>query len=129
MIRKWFRRVWYLMNRQRFERELEEEMAVRREMMNERGRFGNSLRLREASHDVWGWRWFDALMQDVRFAVRLLRRAPAITLTACGILSVGIGLNLTFFQIVNVAALLGRSLRGLSRGFRHHYSLQSAHEL
>ena len=58
MIRKWFRRVWYLMNRQRFERELEEEMAVRREMMNERGRFGNSLCLREASHDVWGWRWF-----------------------------------------------------------------------
>jgi hypothetical protein len=50
------RRLWYLLNRRRLERELEREMASHRAMMAEPHRFGSALRLREANADVWGWR-------------------------------------------------------------------------
>jgi len=61
-----WRRIWYFLNRSRFERELRDEMAAHRAMMPASGaRFGNELRLREESSDVWGWAWFDRLRQDV----------------------------------------------------------------
>ena len=99
------RRIWYLLNRGRFERQLEDEMASHRAMMHNPRGFGNHLKLREASRDAWGWGWLDRAGQDLRDGVRVLRRAPAFSITAFLILSVGIGLNLTFFHLLNVAAL------------------------
>ena len=105
MLGEWGRRIWYLLNRSRIERELEIEMAAHREMMGEPRGFGNVLRLREESRAVWGWGWLDRAVQDVRHAARVLRRTPAFAITAVLILSGGIGLNLTFFQLLNVTAL------------------------
>ena len=56
-IGRWARQLWYLLNRRRFERELEHEMAAHRASMAEPSRFGNTLQLREAASDAWGWRW------------------------------------------------------------------------
>ena len=101
-----WRRIWYFLNRSRFERELRAEMAAHRAMMPAAGpRFGNELRLREESSDVWGWAWFDRLRQDVRFAIRLLFRAPLFTLTAVAVLSLGVGINLAAFQVFDAVAL------------------------
>src|SRR4051794_24195506 len=47
----------------------------------------------------------DRLAQDVRFAVRLLVRTPAFTITALAVLAVGVGLNLAAFQVLDAAAL------------------------
>lgn len=99
------RRVWYLLNRTRFERELEDEMASHRAMMRNPLGFGNPLKLREASRDAWGWTWLDRAAQDLRHGARVLRRAPAFAITSILILSAGIGLNLTFFQLLNVTML------------------------
>ena len=78
-----WRRLWYLLNRSRFERELRDEMAAHREMArltNPAGpRFGNALRLREEARDEWGWAWLDRFTQDLRFGARLLWRTPAFT--------------------------------------------------
>jgi predicted permease len=63
------------------------------------------LKLREESRDVWGWGPLDGVLQDVRHACRTLLRAPAFSLTAVVILSLGIGLNLTFFNLLNVTML------------------------
>ena len=49
---EWLRRVWYWLNRRRFEDALREEMAAHRDEMAEPRRFGNSLRLRDEVHDV-----------------------------------------------------------------------------
>jgi len=100
------RRLWYLLNRSRFERDLREEMAAHRAMMNPDGpRFGNPLRLREESADEWGWAWLDRLTQDLRFGARLLRRSPAFTLTAISVLALGIGVNLAAFEVFDAVAL------------------------
>jgi predicted permease len=102
---EWLRRCLYLIRRRRCERELRREMESHRAMMDAPERFGNVLRLQEESRDVWGWNWLDALWRDAVYAVRSLVRSPGFTVTALLILTLGIGLNLTFFQILNLALL------------------------
>ena len=103
------RRLWYLLNRSRFERELRDEMQAHREMAEASGaaapRFGSTLRLREEARDEWGWAWLDRLAQDLSFGARLLWRTPAFTLTAIAVLALGVGLNLAAFQIFDLMAL------------------------
>ena len=105
-MREALRRIWYLLNRSRFERELRDDMAAHREMKGEAGPpFGNLLRLREEARDEWGWAWLDRLAQDLRFAVRLLVRSPAFTAAATAVLAFGVGLNLAAFQVFDTVAL------------------------
>jgi predicted permease len=100
-----WRRLYYLFNRARLERELQEEMAIHRELLGEDApRFGSPLRVREQSQDVWGWAWWDRLVQDLTFASRVLRKSPAFTLTAIAVLAVGVGVNLAAFQVLNTIA-------------------------
>ena len=106
MIGELWRRLWYALNRSRFERELRDEMAAHRAMKGESGpRFGNELRLREEAADQWGWTWLERLQQDVRFGARLLRRSPAFAGTAIAVLALGIGMNLAAFQVFDAVAL------------------------
>jgi predicted permease len=111
MLRTLCRRIWHLMNRRRFERELGEEMREHRERMADPSAFGDSHRLLEASRDAWGWNWLDDAVQDLRLGIRALLRAPGFAAAGVIILAFGIGLNLTFYQITSVALLRPPSIR------------------
>jgi putative ABC transport system permease protein len=49
--------------------------------------------------------WLQQLIQDVRFAVRMLRKAPGFTATAIATLALGIGLTTTVFGVFNAVLL------------------------
>jgi len=102
MMKELLRRIWYLCNRGRLEREMAEEMAYHRELMSpeRRTNFGNELRLREDAREVWGWTWLDRLRQDLSYGARVLRNAPGFTLTAMVVLALGIGVPLSAFRVV-----------------------------
>jgi predicted permease len=99
---EWLRRVWYLLNRKRLERELADEMAFHREMMagEERSGFGSPIRLGEDTREVWGVVWLDRLWQDLAYGARVLRKSPGFAATAILVLSLGIGVELTVLRLV-----------------------------
>src|SRR5258708_39824121 len=55
IMRKLWRRVYFMLNRRRLERELSEEMEIHHEMMpaDRRAHFGNPVRLQEESREAW----------------------------------------------------------------------------
>jgi hypothetical protein len=102
-----FRRLRYLLQQRRLQRELADDMEFHREMAARSGNsnFGNVLRMQEQAREAWGWMWIDRLMQDLRYAARILLRAPGFTVTAVLVLAIGIGANVTAFSLFNLIAL------------------------
>jgi predicted permease len=92
--------------------------------------FGNVLRVKEDTRAVWIWVWLEQLGQDVRFALRLLRKTPGFTIAAVMTLALAIGANALVFAVFNVFVVhpldlpQAQSLYTLERG-KDQSTLQS----
>ena len=69
-----------------------------------RKQFGNTLRLKEAGHDMRSGH-LDELVQDIRSGLRQLTGAPTFAVVAAITLALGIGVNAAVFAVVKSALL------------------------
>src|SRR2546422_9374402 len=76
-----------------------------------RVRFGSTALVADQCRDARGIGFIETLWQDVRYAVRSFRRAPAFALTVIGTIALGLGLNAAVFTIFNAYVLKPFSVR------------------
>lgn len=64
--------------------------------------FGNVTRIKEVTREMWGWRFLEALWQDVRFGVRSIYRANlGFATVAVLTLALGIGATTAMFSVID----------------------------
>lgn len=68
-------------------------------------RFGERTRIAEATRHAWGGSSVRATLDDLKWALRSLRRAPAFTAMAILVIALGIGATTAVFSVVNAVLL------------------------
>lgn len=106
--------------------ELEEEEQRERGLPEENARYaarralGNTVLIREQTHEAWGWAPFERLWQDVRFAFRQFSRSPRFAFVCIITLALGIGAQTTIYSVVHAVLIDPYPYRGAMRMVHLH---------
>src|SRR5262245_8285457 len=114
----WWRRLWL---RRKMEEELEKELRFHLDQhtadliaqgfdpkearRQARLALGGPEQVKEQCRDARGTRWLEDLLQDLRYAARMLMKAPNHTLIAVITLAAGIAANTTIFSVADALIL------------------------
>ena len=117
----WIRRLANLVRSNRHARDLDRELAFHlqervddlvaagmtpeRARVEARRRFGNYGVQKENTRDADVFQWLDSVIDDVRYAARMLRNSPAFAVVAIVSLALGIGANTAIFTLINAVIL------------------------
>ena len=118
---KFCRRTFFYFRRGRFDEEMQEEVRFHLEMKTReklaeglshqearyaaQREFGNQTLFGERSREMWAFKSFDALIQDLRYGFRMLVKNPLFSAVAILSLALGMGANSTIFSIVDTIIL------------------------
>jgi predicted permease len=121
-MRQWWSKMQRALGRRRrLASELEQEMDAHLQFLVEknlqqgmtadeagtaaRREFGNMTAVQERSYESWQFPRFESLLEDIRYALRGIVKAPALSLMVILTLAAGIGANTAIFSFVNAILL------------------------
>jgi putative ABC transport system permease protein len=125
----WIRTLYYKLGRllrpkasaEDLEAEIRVHLELEAEQLRERGvpeadaraaarrKFGSPAIIVEDSRRFWGFRWWDELAADLKYALRAFRKDRGFVLTGVAILALGLGITSACFALLD--AVLLRPLR------------------
>jgi predicted permease len=63
--------------------------------------FGNAALVKDVVRRIWGWVWLESLQQDIKYALRQLRRSRGFSAAVIATLAFGIGAATAMFTVVD----------------------------